>query len=152
MSLGSTNLLKKLKGLSVNNAIKKLADEKIGSGVYRDVYSIKGFPDFVMKVERNDNEFANVAEWLNWINNKDCDWLSGFLAPCEAINKDGSILIQRRIKHGNPKNYPRKIPIVITDIKASNFGFIDDQFVCCDYAFMPTYIGGVKNKMRSVKW
>lgn len=138
--LNSVKLIKLIKGKTVKQVIKLICGEKIGSGLYRDIYILKQNPFFVVKIERNMSQtaFSNACEWRNYINNKEWSWFSKWLAPCELINETGNILIQSRITHSGKEHYPKKIPSLFTDTKLGNFGFImgTRQFVCCDYSFL----------------
>jgi hypothetical protein len=135
--------------------IKKLiCGKKIGSGVYRDVYVLKQDDNYVVKIERNMNTgtFANVTEWRNWINNKDWEYIKDWLAPIELINTTGNIMIQKRVSlEGKTlEDFPKEIPALFTDTKITNFGWINDKFVCCDYSFFTTIIGS--KKYKRAKW
>ena len=148
--------VKAIKALLTNKGpltiVKKLCGEKIGSGAYRDVYVLKAFPDYVVKIERDMStaRFANVTEWQNYVNNAHWNLLDGWLAPCLMINQTGSVLVQQRVTPGRRKDYPKYIPAVFTDLKLQNSGWIDGKFCCCDYSFMTTVIG--KKKMKYAKW
>jgi hypothetical protein len=109
----------------------------------------------VVKVEVNvhKGDFANVTEWRNYINNKEWKFLADFLAPCEAINQTGEILIQQKTAPLKRGEAPKEIPSIFTDTKKSNWGMLNGKPVCHDYAFMPIYfivVGGKKTKRP--KW
>lgn len=153
--LNTKKVFAHLKNKSLKQFIKEMCGEKLGTGLYRDVYVLKDYPDYVVKIERDmgSGMFSNAHEWRHWVQNEDWKWFSQWLAPCEAINETGNILIQRRVTHGKRKDYPKYIPTFFTDLKYRNFGWIGDQFVCCDYAFIPFYIVQEgKNKMKYAKW
>lgn len=142
-------------GLSVRQLRVKICGKVIGKGMYRTVYELKRDPDYVVKIERDPSRgtFANVTEWRNYINNKDWNYLKDWLAPCIGINETGQVLIQQRIRHGRRKDYPKYVPAIFTDLKLSNFGWIGDKFVCCDYSyFTPYIITAGKSKMKYAKW
>jgi hypothetical protein len=134
---------------------KRICGKQIGVGLYRDVYVLKSNPNYVVKIERDMSTatFANVTEWRNYINNKEWKWFAEWLAPCEMINTNGQVLIQRRVEHRKREDYPKYIPGVFTDLKLQNFGWIGDRFVCCDYSFIPFFFIKVgKSKMKYAKW
>jgi len=126
--------------------------------MYRDVYALKKFPDYVVKIERDMTQamFANATEWRNYINNRYWGFVNDWMAPCISINHTGSLMVQRRVywEGRRRKDYPKYVPAVFTDLKLRNFGWTsDDQFVCCDYSYMvvfPVAVG--KKKMRYAKW
>lgn len=139
--------------LSIDKIIKKYCGEKIGSGLYRDVYVLKDNPRYVMKIERvvTAGDFANVCEWRNYINFKDWKKFSKYLAPCHGINQNGTFLIQTRLTRTSAsiKDFPKKIPNWFQDRKVQNFGWIKNQFVCCDYV---KFHMGVEYAMDDAKW
>jgi len=144
-----------LQGLTTSEIRKNVCGSLIGKGTYRDVYELKSNPDYVVKIERSMRNamFCNVTEWRNYINNREWTWFEQWLAPCEMISQSGQILIQRRVSHKRRKDYPKYIPAVFTDLKLANFGWIGEQFVCCDYSFIPFYFIKVgKSKMKYAKW
>ena len=152
MGKKSNQIHKLLKGKSVSQILKKVCGEFIGYGLYRDVYVLKQFPEYVVKIERDMStaNFANVTEWRNWIDNKDWEWFSKWLAPCEMISETGQVLIQKKVQVKERKFYPKKIPACFTDRKTENFGFINDQFVCCDYSLLIN--SSQPRKMRNANW
>lgn len=143
---------------TVNQVVRKLCGELLGKGLYRDVYVFKQFPDCVIKIERDMNTgiFANVAEWRNYNNNYGWDFLGKWLAPCVTINQTGQVMVQERVNWDGKKrkDYPKYIPAMLTDLKLKNFGWIKDQFVCCDYSYMPVCVININTKarMKYAKW
>lgn len=132
---------------------RNLCGQLIGKGLYRDVYIFSRDDRFVIKIERDQSRgsFANVTEWRNYINNKEWEVLSKWLAPCEAISRDGRIMLQWRVKRlvdGEKIKYPDKIPSVFTDTKRGNWGLLKGKFVCCDYS----YFLQCDFKMKKAKW
>lgn len=140
------------KCVTKKDAKKFICGKLLGSGVTRDVYEFKPDPRFVVKIERDQSmgNFCNVTEWRNYIDNRYWKWFAKYLAPCELISWDGVILIQRRIEFRDRIEYPIEIPAMFTDTKYSNFGWIGNQFVCCDYAFIPFTLP--KKKYKRAKW
>lgn len=127
----------------------------LGAGHFRDVYVLKQNPKYVVKIVRDPSRgsFANVTEWINYINNREWKFLAPYLAECELINETGQVMVQRRVEHRSKKEYPKEIPALFTDTKYKNFGWIGDRFVCCDYSFIPIYfIVKGKSKFKRVKW
>lgn len=150
-----SELQRKIKGKGLKGIMRAICGERIGGGVYRDVYIYKPNPNFVVKVERDmsTGQFANATEWRHWCDLKDWTALSKYLAPCEIINATGQILIQRRIIHKRRKDYPSHVLSVFTDLKLKNFGWLDDQFVCCDYSsLILANAVDSKKKYRYAKW
>ena len=153
--LKTKELIEQMQNISIVQLKKRICGEQIGKGLYRNVYVLKQNPNYVVKIEGDltTTQFANVTEWRNYINNKEWKWFEEWLAPCEMINETGQVLIQRRIEHKRRKDYPKYIPVMFTDLKLKNFGWIGDRFVCCDYSFIPFYIITTgKSKMKYAKW
>jgi hypothetical protein len=137
---------------TVKQIIEKVCGELIGQGTYREVYELKGNPDFVVKVEKDPTKarFANVCEWINWIDNKEWDYLYPWLCPCVDITENGQFLIQHRAKPIKIDQLPEKVPSLFTDLKASNFGWFENRVVIVDYTFFA--IHSPTNKFRKAKW
>lgn len=121
---------------------RRYCGKMIASGLYRDVYVLKQNPDYVVKIERDmkHNAFVNALEWNNWEWNKGWGRFSVYLAPCHFINHTGNFLIQTRLTRisNKIKDFPKLVPSLFTDKKIQNYGWIGDQFVCCDYPHLIT--------------
>jgi hypothetical protein len=113
-----------------------MAGPLLGSGLYRDVYSLPYLNDYVLKVEVKRHCFHNVREWDVWQQVQFApDW-SRWLAPCVVISPDGKFLLQRRTMPVLEKDLPAKLPEFLTDRKVGNFGRLDKHIVCHDYALI----------------
>lgn len=129
---------------------KAFCGKLIDWGCFRSVYVLKSDPEYVVKIERKlAAGFCNAQEWSNYGMYGPWDALGPFLAPCLLISGDSQILIQRRITARPRNEYPKTIPNVFTDNKYENWGWIGNDFVCCDY---PTLIIGMKFGMKRAKW
>ena len=150
--MGVKHALSLIRGKSIGRIIKTCCGEKIGSGSCRDVYAFKQYPEYVIKIERDPSggDFANVCEWKNWVNHRQWNLIGEWLAPCIAINETGQVLVQRRVRPGRRKDYPKYIPVLLTDLKLENFGWIGKKFVCCDYPML--IMPEPKKKMKYAKW
>lgn len=129
-----------------------LIGTKLGWGIHRDVYKCKIDDSFVVKVEREDHNFANIIEWKIWEEVQYAENLARWFAPCERISTNGKILIQKKVEMGRKKDYPRQIPAFFTDVKMENFGFIGNQLVCFDYASIVWSRNLNEKKMKKVIW
>lgn len=131
---------------------KRFCGEKIGFGMYRDVYLLKDNPYWVLKFEKADSKrWCNIAEWLAYDQFRWYAKLAQYLAPNYFIEGSGRILIQRRVKHKDISEYPIRLPSIFTDLKRTNYGFIGEQFVCCDYPFL-AWGGYNPFYMRKANW
>lgn len=107
--------------------------ERLGAGISRTVYECAIDPKFVVKVEPQGRQFANIMEWEIWTA------LSGtaaarWLAPCRTISACGSVLIQARTQPLRRSELPDHMPLWLTDFKQSNYGKLKGKVVCHDYA------------------
>jgi hypothetical protein len=133
------------------DAFNMLCGKKLGEGVHREVFECRIRPDLVCKVERGDARFfANILEDrfynLCYFKPAAIKWL----APCEYLSPDGRILLQRRADPiRSTDKLPDKLPTFLDDIKRENFGYIDGNLVCVDYAFYKEYMD---TKLRKVTW
>jgi len=70
---------------------------------------------------------------FEWMMVKDTN-IAKWFAPCVAISDCGMFLLQKRIEKIPKNQYPKYIPSFFGDLKYGNFGMLNGQFVCCDYA------------------
>lgn len=108
--------------------------ELLGSGIYRDVYSITGSNQYVLKICNKPGDFSNVTEWevFNFVNATPHHRL---LAPCFSISPDAQFLIMgRTFPIKDVKDLPSRVPAWMTDLKPQNWGRRGDKVVCHDYA------------------
>lgn len=151
------NLIKKLNleysHLSHSQMKKSLCGTMIGCGVSRTVFQCKIHPSFVVKAQYNEG-FDNVIEKAIWESICKAQWWSKWFAECIFISRDGKILIQRKVSFDILNNtYPKKIPRFFTDIKMENYGFLNGQLKCVDYANVLCMLTGfMDKKMRTAKW
>lgn len=104
--------------------------KRLGYGAFRQVFVIN--ENYVFKIE-TDGDWMNIMEAKLWNFVKYTPDLAKWFAPVRFISEDGKILIMDKVDV-NKKKYPKKIPAFFTDLKMSNFGWIGDRFVCCDYS------------------
>lgn len=129
--------------------------EKLGEGVYRDVYAHALDPSLVIKVEMEKGSFANIMEWEFWQHNFHDPKVSKFLAPCLHISDSGLVLLQRRtIPLMGNKGLPKKVPALLGDIHTGNWGYlgVGGPVVCHDYGSLNLSRGSNPTKLRSVNW
>lgn len=140
------------------DAFNMLAGDKIGGGVYRDVFTCKIRPDLVVKVElasgnKEYRSFENVFEMKFYNDNFHYKALSKWLAKAEFLSPDGYILLQERVRvctDDDIPKLPKMLPSFLTDTKAGNFGFTKDgRLVCIDYAL---HIANPSIKLRKANW
>lgn len=134
------------------DAFNLLCGDKLGSGVHRDVFACRLRPDLVVKVEQAGEwrSFANVEEMRFWSENMYCPTVAAWLAPCEYLSPDGRILLQRRVRIAvDGDALPERVPAFLTDLKPSNYGWMDGRFVCVDYAGR---INDVSMRMKKAAW
>ena len=128
----------------MNDLCSSLLGEKLGTGSARDVYVLSYDTSKVVKIAK-DGGRQNILEYETWCSVQYSDYHSKWFAPCVWISDGGNVLIQERAVPIIPpkldKDYkvmidkiPDKIPNYFTDIKLTNFGFIDGRFCCVDYA------------------
>jgi len=125
--------------------------KEIGYGHSRKVFDCNLNPDWVVKVEIEEfhRSFGNVIECSYWDNNKYSDKIAKWLAPCHFLSPDGKILIQSKTQPVRDCELPEKLPSFLTDIKKSNFGLLNGNLVCHDYAI--TIISS-NTKLKNVEW
>jgi len=77
--------------------------------------------------------------------------LKKWFAPIMSYSKDGKYIMQQRADLSRKKEYPRKIPAFFSDLKYSNFGWIDDQLVCIDYGCV-NIVYNMTERMKKIEW
>jgi hypothetical protein len=119
------------------DAFNLMCGQLLGAGIHRKVFACRIDLNLVVKVEiPNDwRSFANVKEMEFWNEYRDMPKVAKWLAPCEFLSPDGRILLQKRAQPVEAKDLPEKMPNFLTDFKVANFGRIDGQIVCVDYAW-----------------
>ncbi|MGZ9074138.1 MAG: hypothetical protein ACXW13_00010 [Burkholderiaceae bacterium] len=122
--------------------------DKLGEGVYRDVYVYAPDPSYVIKVEKLPAEFANAKEWGVW-QELQFNPLRKWLAPCLRISQGGVFLVQKRTMPITKADMPKRIPSFLTDEKAANWGRLGRQIVCHDYAHIIRDLPGRLRKPRT---
>ena len=131
-----------------------LCGNYISSGSSRSVYEFIGSDtekEHVLKFERKQHSFQNVSEWEVWSKLEYTEFAKWF-APCANISPCGTILIQRQTTPCPAEFAPKRIPRFFTDIKLSNFGMLDGNFVCHDYGLHLLMESGMTKHMRKAEW
>lgn len=130
-----------------------LCGKKLGEGCSRTVYECSFDKSLVIKIEDRNYHSQNIIEWEVWDQVEYDKKLKKWFAPCIAISRCGTVLIQKKVKYRDIALYPKKIPAFFGDTHRKNFGFIGDQFVCSDYGFFISNGVGLNSKaMKTVKW
>lgn len=137
----------------------------VASGNFRDVYSHAIDPTKVLKVEYGhekkeqhdsvmQNSFCNIQEFLLWREIEGLKgrfaWVKEWFAPVEWISPSGHVLCMQKTEQLPDRKRPDRIPEFLWDVKQENFGWIEDNFVCHDYAHVSALITYEK-KMQKVK-
>ena len=134
-----------------NDFIRTFLGDRLGFGVARQVYALHGQTALVAKIETTAQSFQNITEWQLWHEVQFTPWARWF-APCRRISPCGIVLIQERTRPLPPGELPKELPDFFTDLKPENFGLIDGQVVCHDYALHLASSNGLsKARVRKVK-
>lgn len=109
---------------------------KLGAGIHREVYELRILRDlkenFVIKYAPEDPT-ANILEWEIWDMVQRTN-IAKWFAPCKRLSANGLYLVQQRVEFRPHREYPVMVPNFFSDLKYSNYGWIGDQLVACDYA------------------
>lgn len=109
-----------------------LLAETLGVGIHRKVGAYNLDKSLVIKVA-TECPNINVLEEEIWQMVKDTK-IAKWFAPCVAISPCGIFLLQKKIERRPYSEYPKQVPSFFGDLKYRNFGWLNGQFVCCDYA------------------
>lgn len=139
-----------------DSILQTLVGNRIGFGIHREVFELRGRPDLVLKVEVTGRTFANVKEWEVWRHVEDVTAIAHWFAPCVTIDQLGISLIQHRTQPMPDKVWQKlEVPHFFTDVKQANWGLIGGKPVCHDYALnllMERGMGGKKLKPAASPW
>ncbi len=120
---------------SQEDVLLALVGNRIGEGVFREVYELPGRPDVVLKVQVGVSH-CNVMEWTLWDHAQDTR-AGKWLAPCVSISQRGGALIQKRTTPISDRVWNSlEVPCWIDDVKQENFGMYQGRPVCHDYGFL----------------
>ena len=142
------------KPLIATGVIELVLGSHIGEGCHRTVYQHLTNDDWVVKLQTSER-FSNIIEFEIWCLVKDTKYAKWF-AKCEWMSGNGKALIQQKIEPITEHNMHLildKIPHFFTDIKPSNFGFLNGQLVChdYDYSLIKFVNSGLTSRMKSSK-
>lgn len=128
--------------------MEQVKGEFLGQGIHRKVYVYLPDTTCVLK-EAIDEVWPNAAEWRLWSDSHLVEEIAKHLAPCIWLSNDARYLIQKRARPVDYDKLPSTMPGFLTDIKRSNFGILDGQLVCVDYAM---YITNASTRHKKVNW
>lgn len=126
--------------------------DALGSGIGRQVFACALHPDWVVKVEEGSGSFQNTAEWFLWDRVKDVADIAKWFAPCLYISPCGGVLLQSRTQPLPKEQYPARVPAFLTDLKYSNYGLLNGQFVCHDYGTHLMLENGMTKRLKMAEW
>lgn len=113
-----------------------MVGDLLGSGADRTVFECAMDKTCVVKLGTTRGSFQNVHEWDLWQQHTAGKGTAvvNFLAPCVSISHSGNVLIQKRTKPV-PFDWklPKRIPVILTDLKRENWGIYKGRLVCHDY-------------------
>jgi hypothetical protein len=137
--------------MALQDAFALLCGRLLGEGIHRRVYECRIRPDLVVKVESDElRYFANVHEHKFWADNQHRENVACWLAPCEYLSPDGRVSLQKRVEPiTSSQDLPDALPAFLTDVKRSNFGWLDGRLVCVDYAMVSQ---SASARLRRVFW
>jgi len=129
-----------------------LLGEALGVGIHRKVGVYKLDKNLVVKcaIECPNINILEEEIWQMVRHTNIAKWF----APCVEISPCGIFLLQNRIETKPKSEYPKFIPSFFTDTKYKNFGWLNGNFVCCDYAsFISTsMVHKWSGKLKKADW
>lgn len=128
-----------------------LLGNKIGSGMSREVFECRIDKTLVVKIEQSSGSFQNVKEWEMWQEIQHIKELHRWFAPCVSISACGTVLLQKKAVTPYKKDYPKKVPKCIGDLKYQNFGMYNGKFVAIDYGSLISS-NGLRTGMKKADW
>lgn len=122
-----------------------------GFGSTRTIYTHATDPTLMVKVETDAGSYNNIMEWEAWKSVKDTEFAKWF-APCVEISPAGLVLTMKKCERVSARGLPRKVPAFFADLKAENWGWYEDRFVCLDYGLHLLHEYGMTKRMRVANW
>lgn len=122
----------------------------LGRGIHRKVFEYALNKRYVVKLDDSDVG-ANFLEYNVWQHIKYTKYAKWF-APIKSISSNGIILLQEKCSKLESWEYPKKVPAFFTDTHSGNFGKLNGQPVCFDYACTLLMEKGMTNEMKKPKW
>ena len=126
--------------------------EVLGMGIHRKVGVLKTNNKFVIKCALEYPEI-NLLENEIWNMVKETD-IAKWFAPVYQISPCGMFMIQERAETRPKSEYPKYVPSFFGDMKYKNYGWINGNFVCVDYAgFIASSMSHKwSGKMKKADW
>src|SRR3990167_6127364 len=115
-----------------DDLVNLVMGEQLGEGIHRKVFAYSLDKKWVIKCAVECPNI-NVLEEEIWLMVKDTN-IAKWFAPCGEISECGIFLLQNRVEKRSKAEYPKVVPAFFGDLKYNNFGWLNGQFVCCDYA------------------
>ena len=137
--------------VTAKDFMNMMLGELVGTGQYRQVYSLEFDDTCVIKLEDKYAKFSNVKEWEVWSAVKGTSYAKWF-APCVKISGNGAWLIQKKTTPARMEELPKEVPAFFTDLKLSNWGRLGKQIVCHDYGNHLLLEQGMTKRMRKPTW
>ena len=134
-----------------DDLIDLLCSDLLGEGISRKVFLCSLNPDWVVKIETDDNTFQNLVEWKVWLNSQGSKSLSKWLSPYHYFNNSGKILIQSKTIPIRKSDIPDRVPHFFNDEKFENYGILNGQFVCHDYGTLG-FVEGMSKRLVKQKF
>lgn len=126
--------------------------EKLGEGIYREVFQHALDETRVIKLDNRKN-WSNVHEFSMWVDLQHTE-LGKWMAPVYWMSPSGIWLIQAKTTPIPDNKLPKQVPAVFTDLKSSNWGMYKGRPVCHDYANNLAYslAAGSGKRMKTANW
>lgn len=144
--MGLADLLD-INSLGGKDLLRLLVGREIGVGAFRNVYTLQGRPDVVLKIEMGSYDFCNIREFDLWEAAIDAGQ-SHWLAPVLGLSPSGTCLLMARTQPVN--KLPQFIPEWLTDTKPENWGLYEGRVVCHDYGSHLALERGITKKVKRV--
>ena len=129
-----------------------LFGEALGVGIHRRVGVFMPDKTLVIKCAIECPNI-NALEMEVWDTVKDTS-IAKWFAPCVAISDSNMFLLQKRAERRPKNEYPKQVPVFFGDCKYSNFGWLNRQFVCVDYAgyIATSMVHKWSGKLKKADW
>lgn len=128
--------------------LKAVCKDRLGDGMFREVWVWDPNPEWVVKFETAGEEFQNIIEWKVW--DAAPAWLRRWLAPCVRISPFGTVLWQCRCAPIDDAKIPTKIPKILQDYHKGNWGIYEKRPVLFDYGFLYNFVQSAPKDLKEI--
>lgn len=132
--------------------LEPILGERLGKGTTREVFALKHYPAWVVKLEMDDAPMINIMEYETYA--AVWDGVQDWLCPIWGLSHHGLALYQRKTIPVTKEELPERIPSWLTDTKIENWGRLmpENRIVCHDFGMNLALQRGMTRRLKKAEW